>query len=155
MEDTEKDRLIAQFMGYNIIYIDKLIYNSKNEDYISVDIYSKIELEFNEEALTYRKGDIGNYKIGLGYHCSWEELMEVVERIESIYLKDQGYFQVNIIDKTCIIKGSMCNELNSNHYLNDITTLNSKFGAVYQAVVKFIEWYNENVKYHIKENNGK
>lgn len=78
---------------------------------------------------------IRNYKSK--YHTSWDWLMPVVEKIGDItyFAKNEGMREFLLI--------------NSKH----ITWYNSEFYIcpdniehVYQAVVQFIQWYNENSK---------
>ena len=67
----------------------------------------------------------------LKYHEDWNWLMEVVEKIESL-----GY-RIEIVKHICRI------------YLSNKETIiisenTPKIEAVYNAVVEFIKWYNEN-----------
>ena len=77
------------------------------------------------------KGDY-YYPNELKYHTSWDWLMHVVEKIESLgydfEFKKQGKF-TNVRFKGII-------DYNCKRYDN-IT-------AIYNAVVEFIKWYNEN-----------
>lgn len=94
----------------------------------------------------------------LEYHKSWDWLMSVVEKIESLDLKEYGYQWVGIDGETEYNNGSICVEIERNRcwiYMNlsldPMHTLNEnthrmKFGtkieATYAAVVEFIEYYN-------------
>ena len=67
----------------------------------------------------------------LKFHSDWNWLMEVVEKIESL-----GY-RIEIVKHICRI------------YLSNKETIiisenTPKIEAVYNAVVEFIKWYNEN-----------
>jgi len=68
----------------------------------------------------------------LNFHSSWEWLMQVVEKIESI-----GGTQIFINGISCeiIFKGIVI----SKHS-------NTKIESVYNACVEFILWFNENKK---------
>lgn len=76
------------------------------------------------------------------YHSSWDWLMAVVEKIESI--KD-GIYQVDIKQEGCIIL-ERCKNFNppiSKTVLN-LPEGTTKIEAVYLAVVEFIKLYNLN-----------
>jgi len=82
----------------------------------------------------------------------WDILMQVIDKIESLYDKHHGHFQVIIAGNTCTIQGTN---------LNIALTPNSGYGYVYVSdpnaifptkqestwfnCVKFVEWYNENL----------
>lgn len=68
------------------------------------------------------------------YNSSWDWLMEVVEKIESL-----GNCQIDISFNWCKI-GYKDNTIDSRDYLKS----NSKIQAVYNACLEFIKWYNEN-----------
>jgi len=83
----------------------------------------------------------------LRFHCDWNWLMAVVERIEAIDDEHHGHFGVYISSNQCTIEGTR---------LHMAIAPNSKYGAVYHhssiadgkreatwyAVVVFIKWYN-------------
>ena len=74
------------------------------------------------------------YADSLPYHTSWEWLMEVVEKIERL-----GY-TVNISRITTSI-GEIGNEETMFSWVcGDVS---KKLEITYNAVVQFIEWYNE------------
>ena len=104
---------------------------------------NKLIAEFMDMQLT----DIGWYDsegvLSLGYtgdntfddllfHTSWDWLMPVVGKIESL-----GY--------DVIINGEWCN-IHSVELEDDICdiSIKGKINAVYIAVVEFIKWFNEN-----------
>lgn len=83
------------------------------------------------------------------YHSSWDWLMPIVDKIESIYDDHHGYFGVHIISNSCMIRGT---------FLHKAIKKNSKYGWVYMSdpeaifetkiestwynVVQFIKWWN-------------
>lgn len=73
------------------------------------------------------------------YHSNWNWLMEVVDKIESI---EGGIFNVNILRN-----GTQVTHINAVEYfiINNVAEINysEKIDHVYDAVVKFIKWYNE------------
>ena len=125
MNTTENNKLIAEFMGlepYNLKYIKHPFFKREKEIHV----------------------------VNLKYHTSWDWLMPVVEKIESLGVKFW-------------VKGNTCRvyinrelaELDSNVEWNGISTEfegfffiyfeeKTKKEATYKAVVEFIKWYNEN-----------
>ena len=105
----------------------------------------------------------------LEFHKSWDWLMPVVEKIESLDLKEYGYQWEGIDGKTEYNNGSICVEIERNRcwiYMNlqldPFHTFNeksrgiefpTKIEATYAAVVEFIEWYNERKKQEENERN--
>jgi len=75
---------------------------------------------------------------GLQYHSSWDWLIEVVEKIEILSYDITGTYEDVIINGcSCYIE------------IKDFQTStigDTKIQAVYQAVVQFIEWYNNQSK---------
>ena len=131
----ENNKLIAEFIGVKI----------------GVDSYS------------YRPGQSDLLKEeNLNYHKSWGWLMPVVEKIESLDLKEYGYQWEGIDGKTEYNNGSICVEIEQdrcwiymNLSLDPFHTFNektrgikfpTKLEATYAAVVEFIEYYNELIK---------
>lgn len=104
MRTTEqKNRLIAEFMGYEA-------YEHTN----SVAIRLTEGNEFNSL-------DIGH--IHTKFNTSWDWLMPVVEAIYNTGLDEQNTNEIGDVT----------------HALLDVN-----INAVHEAVVQFIEWYNEN-----------
>jgi len=117
METTENNKLIAEFMGGI----------SVPNDYINFPVTNGIN------AMPISK---------LKYHSSWDWLIPVVEKIESI-----GRTAVVIGFDTCEIKDENYADLSKN--LPDrFDSFNeegkTKLEATYKAVIEFIKWYNEN-----------
>lgn len=80
------------------------------------------------------------HKSDLLYDSSWDWLMPVVEKIESITLGEDNSFNIMIGATTyCVIQDSNgeCYEMIHNGE-------ETKLLCVYKAVVEFIKWYNEN-----------
>lgn len=78
------------------------------------------------------------------YHDNWNWLMSLVEKIESIWHDDHGYFGVFISSNSCTIQGTkfrpdLKKDTPPVYYYSSI--LNSKIESTYHAVIKFIEWY--------------
>jgi hypothetical protein len=121
---TDKSISIAEFMGCTIYGDKRNIVTPKGSKY-------KFPKPIENRA-TY-----GN---DLRYHTSWDWLMPVVEKIESIE-NELGYlYSVTIMNK------NQCEITNENEYIcgggfENLET--TKIEAVYEAVVGFIKLYNE------------
>ena len=74
---------------------------------------------------------------------NWYDLMPVVEKIESIKDDYHGRFGVYINSNNCHIQSTKFRliETNQDYYFADYT-LETKLLSTYQAIIKFIEWYN-------------
>ena len=180
-----KNKLIAEFMGY--IYFKEKV-NVENEwSWDILDVYSKIPIEtyyipeYDEtyfamlpnpdygkenpitwnpdiKHLSWESLNHGEYLTNLKYHESWDWLMPVVEKIESLDLSEYGYKWEGLDGETEYNNQNICVEIERNQcwiYMNlqldpvhtiNVETFNkkcdSKIDAVYGAVVEFIEWYN-------------
>ena len=79
----------------------------------------------------------------LQYHTSWEWLMSVVEKIESLKMNNGDWFMVSIgTFKSLIMKKD---KLGNPIFKDEISfELMDKKQSTHQAVVEFIRWYNEN-----------
>ena len=81
----------------------------------------------------------------LKYHSSWNWLMPVVEKIESIYDEFHGYFGVHISSNSCCIQGTKLDTRPGKEhyaYFNEVVLSNKK-EATHIAVYQFIQWYNK------------
>lgn len=116
MTTQEGNELIALFMGYKLGW------------WIPGEKQVKQYLSPNDKAL---------YLKDFKYHCSWNWLMPVVEKIESLELtySNRPYFpRVELINKVCVIE------------LRTETLAfpgKSKIEATWTTVIEFIKWYNE------------
>jgi hypothetical protein len=79
--------------------------------------------------------DHGHMAVRLPYHCSWNDLMPVVEKIESMKAAS-----VYIQNDACWINPGLWRPKFHISVLSD----NGKIDAVYQAVIQFIKFYNTN-----------
>lgn len=94
----------------------------------------------------------------LKYHESWEWIMPVVEKIES--LKPEGDYHFNVVigfNNYCgigvSIRGLCKLSFESTEPINDVQkgiygtkSADSKLEGVWLAVTRFITWYNNNIK---------
>lgn len=86
------------------------------------------------------------------YHKSWNRLIPVVEKIESIHDEHHGYFGVYISSNNCTIQGTLLHlALNDSSYdyvyMSDPNAIfSTKIESTWYNVVQFIRWYNQNLK---------
>jgi hypothetical protein len=110
MKTTENNKLIAEFMGA--------------ESVVGVE-YGIILTNPTRKETTLSS---------LAYHTSWDWLMPVVEKIESLG------FEFFIVENRSKVKH------NTDHSIDVLCYLEggSKIDITYQTVVEFIKWYNQN-----------
>ncbi len=119
MNITESNKVIAEFLGYNVVDKPRVVNGENFFEY------------FDEE-----KG----YSIcgtSLKFHYSWNHLMPVVEKIEMLgYTFEKNYQKIDGDWQSLIVKGSdiLFQEFNRD----------SKLSTCY-VVAEFIQWYkNQN-----------
>lgn len=140
----EKNKLIAEFMGLKVSAITKIVNGTRQQGYylLTEDL---ILLREHEEVIGGECVDIlseADYALPeeMRYNTSWDWLMPVVEKIESLrgFTKVNGYFILDSIGNY------------SRFILDDGTRIfeseiaSTKLYSVFKAVIEFIEWYNEN-----------
>lgn len=102
-----------------------------------------MKVVFDDDADQYYDSVVG-VMIGhrLRYNDDWNWLMEVVEKIESIIFDEDNSYNVTIGSTNyCVIQDSNGEVYDSTHDGGQ-----TKLETVYNAVIAFIKWYNENVK---------
>ena len=131
--------------------------NNKKEIALKNKLIAKfVGWEYEVHSNTYRLNDI--IMTELNFHKDWKLLMPVVEKIESLDLKEYGYKWKGIDGETEYNNGSICVEIEQkncwiymNLSLDPMHTLNpisyqkeydTKIQATFEAVVEFIEHYN-------------
>lgn len=142
---TENNKLIAEFMGYKYIGFN-------NNDELKPGWWKD-----NIDLLKIQSQEIFNRKMGnpnflcrkhneLRYYNSWNWLMPVVEKIESIKDSYHGRFGVYINSNSCTIQSTNFRPdkpiPNPPHYDYNIV-LNNKIESVYYSVINFINFYNK------------
>ena len=148
MTTTESNKLIAEFMGMPKQIIKDGRSGHKQLVFglgVESDLAQKFHIgEYSTKSFV-DDGDNIYYALfctELEYHSSWDWLMPVVEKIESIKTEEGGY-SVQIEDNECIIFTSQ-HQRELGHGLIEYNTPQAKLMATYKAVVEFIKWYNEN-----------
>jgi hypothetical protein len=131
MNTENKNELIAKFMGYEFVDGNfKVPHSNKTNN-----------SNLSEWCPTYLDGDDvfgnGGYLLArsnLLFNSDWNWLMEVVEKIESL--------GIDVHINTCVCRIVDVGEDRFEDiecFVND-----NKKQAVYNACIKFIQWYNEN-----------
>lgn len=118
MKKTENidNKLIADFMGF---------------EYNMTDSFGNNNYRIPE---VYRERFHCSYFDNLHFDMSWDWLMPVVEKIESLH-------------HTVGIHDTMCEILTERNLCEVLIKVNedwTKIKVVYTAVVEFIKWYNKN-----------
>ena len=146
----DKNKLIAEFMCY---YKYELQHGFTDEKPNMIDYYKISEVPKN-----YGNEDWHN-EISLRFDTSWDWLIPVIEKIESLDLSEwmykwegmDGETNYNFEGISVEIENTRC-WIYINLSLDPYWTINektfnikheTKLKAVYEAVVEFIEWYNE------------
>ncbi len=126
---VEGNKLIARFLGYE--YYPKI----GNEQFPGW----RKDKYFGKAAKAY----LCRSHNDLHFNSSWDRLIPVVEKIESIRDEFHGYFGVSIYSNACSIQGTKLN-IEEKHYayFSEIYE-KTKILAVWTAVVIFIQWYNQ------------
>ena len=148
-KEAEDIMLVGEFMGIKNLFE----YNFQRDGLLGVYIAEDED------------GDIDYIDVGVNWYDpkgNWNQLMPVVEKIEEIYDEHHGFFAVHIHSNCCDIQGTKLHlALDNNGYGPVYTSdpnaiLSTKIESTFYNVVKFIEWYNENLKsFASAENNNK
>lgn len=129
---TANNVLIAEFMGLNLLKDTQHWRRSAEEQ------------EENHKLFCINEGNSNWYSVSanmLEYDTSWDWLMPVVEKIESTKAKEGFYFDVDILSTGVIISSAAKHIV---QITQEEIQSTSKIEAVYNAVVEFIKWYNQN-----------
>lgn len=126
------NKLIAEFMGG--------IYETNPADlkpYSDRIVIDGKEYKTKPDKITH------NY---LKYDCSWNWLMPVVEKIETLTMANWNIvsFKTQISKNSFVIFSEYKDSVDGIIYQTDPFTKPSKLEATYNGVVEFIKWYNQN-----------
>lgn len=110
MDTLESNKMIAEYVGYEIRYIHK-----------------KPQYE-KDEMVVKKPHEHQNYYYAP--HKDWNQLMEVVEKIEN------KTYQVDIYEKECLIGWE---DETSEYHARVHVEADTKIQAVYQAVTEYIK----------------
>lgn len=133
MDTTKGNKLIAEFMGGILSNVPNLINLPQNKGESLIHCVKGSEELPNGTYSLHRCNE-------LKYHFSWSWLMSTIDIIEKI---DEGIYDVSILQDGTIISDWTEGKLivahtRSSHDFPD------KISGTYGAVIKFIEWHNEN-----------
>lgn len=130
--NTENNILIAKFLEWEFNEIEFIAPENTFSRLIPFNFKSA------KERGRYFKSSI--YKVNeLLFHSSWDWLMPVVEKIERYLYEEQATeFKIDIFSGASIYIPSTKTHI---HYSYNES---SKIESVYNAVIEFIKWYNEN-----------
>ena len=123
----ENNKLIAEFMGGVLSSVPNLINLPQTRGDANIHSVKGSEVLPNGTYSVHRLSE-------LKYHSSWDWLMPVVDKIESL-----GYEFFIVEDRIKIAH----NTDHSTETIIDFTLGGSKRDATYQAVVEFIKQYND------------
>tara|TARA_R110000851_G_scaffold248445_2_gene400962 strand:+ start:1427 stop:2317 length:891 start_codon:yes stop_codon:yes gene_type:complete len=139
-------RLVADFMGAKC--------TTSNQRLLRYDVANRpVE---SRETYILKKWSLdifGDFEV-IKYDTSWDWLMPVVEKIESIKDEHHGRFGVYIASNGCTIQAIkfISDKMSEPPMYFSDATLNTKLESTYYCVIKFIEFYNKHLKN--KENEG-
>ena len=118
MNTAEINKVFAAFIG------------KQSKDYF-INLHDEVEFVWDIPEGTIQTAS-------LKYHCSWDWLMPVVEKIETIassVIIGRFFCEIKHIDA-----------LDSKKTFNIRIASGVKMNAIYEACYQFIQWYNENNK---------
>ena len=115
MKNLENNRLIAEFMNYNLEIVNNEVYFTHDD---MLESLSDEELHFDTD---------------------WDWLMTVVDKIENY----NEFTSVLFYPNSCTIIKSREFPADDNYFEISIDSF-TKIDAVYNACVEFIKWYNKN-----------
>ena len=128
---VENNKLIAEFMGV----FDKILSTGNIHSWSDAPFYYTTE-DTKEKVIK----NICKYS---KYDSDWNWLMEVVEKIESLPDEENnGAFFFEIYQDSVII-------FSNGDYINELIEVmgqGSRINNTYQAVIEFIQWYNQETK---------
>ena len=105
---------------------------------------SKEIVEGNRLIAEFMEGKIPGWPSDLKYHSSWDWIMPVIYKIESIYDNFHGYFGIYIHSNCCTIQGTKLDTRpESFHpaYMSDPNAIfKTKIESTWYNIVRFIEW---------------
>lgn len=133
------NKLIAEFMGAKIYpmkgYPDTVQFLQGSEFEWSKDYYRNVP-ESNYYNCTYKE---------LRYYTSWDWLMPVVEKIEKISNEEITKVYISIEGTQCRIATYYDIFRNATQIkkFRHVVAASTKLESVWQAVVAFIKWYND------------
>lgn len=128
MKLTKSNILIVEFMGWESAIVTQ---NSKLYAWWCFSPYNYFPESVTGEYYFTNEWTLDT----LHFHTSWDWLMPVVEKIESLDIS----FDIN--HTMCYVESEDQSFVLNQTYIDGYKT---KLDATYAAVIKFIKWYNKN-----------
>lgn len=116
MSEKEINEMFAQFLGW---FVAECYVTPTDKDIKCLNL----DTEFKE---------IPPYT--MKFHCDWNWLMLVVDKIENVH------------NKTVLIERQKCHIHSGGTHHGVSTKVQSKIEAVYNACAEFVQWYNKQQK---------
>jgi hypothetical protein len=137
----EENKLIAEFMGFRKVSCIR----SENGKYFDYSLPDGFDLILEEEIEIESQlgwGLVSKDTVFISdliFHSDWNWLMAVVDKIES-FVDDDKCAKYNFIIEQSFV------EIIDNNTSDTIveTDEETKMKSIYQAVIKFIKWYEQN-----------
>jgi hypothetical protein len=134
IETMKDNKLIAEFMGA----VGTPMYAPKEWDiYITGHLDVDSDNENAQHFFTPKE---------MKYHSSWDWLMPVVEKIESMNASNDPYYSDSTFQVTNFVQNWTASFLDRDNVEVVQEEGTTRFEAAYKAVVEFIKWYNEQNK---------
>lgn len=142
-EITENNNLIVKFMGFRseLVEIDtnfnESIFKIMSDTHL---FYKRFRINDVVKENGFNENNPDEYflrLIKLYYHVSWDWLMKVVSKIESL---ESGIYQVDILQEGCKILKR--NQLLIDKTVSQVPVNITKIQSVFLAIVEFIKLYN-------------
>lgn len=130
MNTIEGNKLIAEFMGWEFV--------EWSTDRYWKGYYGGVQ-QWDISTIEFKSLLSGEN--GFSFHCNWNKLMPVVEKIEELVINEIG-FDVDIHYTVCNITGGA----NDPPYITVVEK--NKIKAVFKACVQFIQWLNNEKAKH-------
>lgn len=152
-EILERNKLIAEFMGYELNKYDYYLFPGllpqfRGSDHaewcstqeIQIDWDNLKDIELYEKTGGYYWEISSNH---LCYESSWNWLMSVVEKIESITMGTIiPVFEVVIRQNKCVIESHPQWDYYGKLYSEITIREDSKIKSTWLAIIEFIKWYD-------------
>lgn len=145
----DSNKLIAEFMGYPHYKKVLIDFSDCGGIYDWTDVYSKVPIKVNDYPEdeqcyledSFLKENYVNLMYNPKYHDSYDWLMPVVEKIETIAHPDSKFPIEFTVDGKY---AASFNECGFGDYPTSFIREygNTRLEAVYKSIIQFIKWYN-------------
>lgn len=154
MSDTptidQMNYAIAKFMGFEKVTVGYAGTEEETEwQNNHIEWMHKVGIQLVGDYIVNVKENLWYGWAGVSYYTSWDWLMPVVEKLETVEMNGGRVFRtaadVKIFYQACIIE-YLPDEESGDPCENEITIQTqgeTKLEAVYKAVYQFITWYNQ------------